>query len=78
MGNLTTDNPKEGPESEYKTPKVENVGEAFMDWAENNWGLEKIIIVGMRNNDDNCESCPYKYLRETFINKINELVKNKV
>ena len=66
------------PDEDYKPPKVENVGEAFMDWAEKGWAFEKILTLGMNNLDVNSEACPYKYLREHFVNKINELVKNKV
>jgi len=58
----------------HETPKVENVGEAFMGWAEQYWALEKVITKGM-TNDDNNESCPYDYTRQVFVNKINELSK---
>lgn len=62
-----------------ETPKIENVGETFMSWAEKNWALEKLITTGMRiNENDNCESCPYYVMRDIFVHKINELVKNKV
>lgn len=71
--------PKKPEDGEYKTPKVENVGETFMTWAEKSWALKEIITIGMRyDEDDNCESCPYSVVREIFVNKINELVKNKV
>jgi len=69
------------PGEPIKTPKIENVGEAFIDWAEKNWDLNELITTGLRikeKNNDNCESCPYSVFREIFISKINELVKNKV
>jgi len=59
-----------------ETPKVENVGEEFMAWAERGWALEKIITNGLKN-DEGGESCPYDYLRRVFVEKINELSKNQ-
>jgi len=59
-----------------ETPKVENVGEEFMSWAERGWALEKIITNGLKN-DEGGESCPYDYLRKVFVQKINELSKNQ-
>ena len=62
-----------------ETPKITNVGEEFMAWAEQHWALEKLITTGMKVNDsDNCESCLYSDMREIFVRKINGLVKNKV
>lgn len=64
--------------SEQETPKeVKNVGEAFMSWAEKGWALEKIITKGLIAVNEGGESCPYKYLREVFVSKINELSKNQ-
>ena len=66
------------PEEPQETPKVENVGEAFISWAENGWAFEKIITSGLKNiENEGGESCPYKYLREVFVDKINELSKNQ-
>ena len=59
--------------SQQETPKVENVGEAFISWAEQYWGFEKKFTV---EADANSESCPYKYVRHIFVEKINELAKN--
>jgi hypothetical protein len=73
MGNLIASK----PEKPQETPKVENVGEAFMSWAEQYWALEKVITKGMTNEDNN-ELCPYNYTRQIFINKINELAKNNM
>jgi hypothetical protein len=66
------------PGKPIETPKIENVGEEFMKLAEQQWALKEIITVGMRTDNENCESCPYSVVREIFVNKINELVKNKV
>lgn len=61
-----------------ETPKVENVGEAFISWAEQYWALEKTITNGLESiNNEGGESCSYKYLRDTFVGKINELSKNQ-
>jgi hypothetical protein len=74
MGNLTACKPEEPQE----TPKVENVGEAFISWAEQNWGLKKLITAGLNASNGGSETCPYEYVREIFVNKINKLSKNKV
>lgn len=58
-----------------ETPKVENVGEAFISWAEKYWGFEKRFT--MVETDPNAESCPYKHIRDIFIREINELSKNQ-
>ena len=76
MENCEPQKPENGP---VKISKIENVGETFINWAEKNWALEKLITAGMRiNENDNCESCPYYVMRDIFVHKINELVKNKV
>ena len=63
------------PKSE--TPKkIENVGEEFMIWAEKGWAFERIVSKGL--GDSEFESCPYPLYREYFINKINELVEQKI
>ena len=44
------------------------IGEEFVDWAEQqNYFL---------SNDN--ESCPYNYIRTTFIQKIDEIIKNRI
>jgi len=58
-----------------ETPKVENVGEEFITWAEKYWGFEKTVKTGLENNEG--ESCSYEYLRGVFVKKINELAENK-
>ena len=54
--------------------KTNNIGEDFMSWAENCWALEKIITKGLTNENE--EACPYSYLRNIFVKKINELSNN--
>jgi hypothetical protein len=60
-------------DGEISKQKVENVGEEFMKWAEQYWALEKIITNGFGDGKNGAESCPYSYIREIFVNKINEL-----
>ena len=60
-------------EEPQKSPKIENVGEEFITWAEKYWGFEKTITKGLVNDDAFGESCPYTYLRQVFVKKINEL-----
>ena len=64
------------PSGEYKAPKVENVGETFMNWAEKNWALETLLTAGLNANAGG-ESCPYKCVRDIFIDKINEFSKKQ-
>jgi hypothetical protein len=59
---------------QQETPKVENVGETFISWAEQYWGFEKNFTFG---NDVNDESYSYEFIRKLFVNKINELSKNQ-
>ena len=55
---------------------IHNVGETFMNQAEKGWALEKIITAGLKNiENEGGESCPYKYLRDIFVGRINELSK---
>ena len=64
---------------DYKetTPiKIENVGEEFMLWAEKCWGLDKLIKQGLDDYSMD-EACPYTYMRKVFVDKINQLSKDK-
>jgi hypothetical protein len=58
-----------------KTPPIENVGEEFIKWAEKCWALDTLLS---REVGENMESCPYTYIRQVFVNKINELVEEKI
>jgi hypothetical protein len=55
---------------------IHNVGETFMNWAEKNWALETLLTAGLNANAGG-ESCPYKCVRDIFIDKINELSKKQ-
>jgi len=70
----------EGFEEEYKCPKVEDVGVAFVEWAEQYWGIEEVWNAGMKKLSEekpNSESALWNYVRYIFWNRINELAKNK-
>jgi hypothetical protein len=57
---------------------IGNVGETFMNWAEKEWALKTLIAAGLKNiENEGGESCPYKYLRDIFIDKINEFSKKQ-
>lgn len=49
-----------------------SVGEEFITWAENYYSLNK--KYGAENAIVNSESCPYEYIRDTFIKKINDTI----
>ena len=55
---------------------IHNVGETFMNWAEKQWALETLITAGLNANAGG-ESCPYKCVRDIFVQKINELSKKQ-
>lgn len=59
------------------TPRnIENLGLEFFEWAEKHWAFERIVSKGL--GDTNGESCPYPLYKEYFINKINDLVDEKI
>lgn len=65
------------PDGTYIPPQVENVGEAFVDWAEKYWALNKLFENSDKDKGPNEESAPWNHIREIFIQKINELSENK-
>ena len=57
-------------------PEVKlTVGQEFVNWAEQYWGLK---INYDKPADEGSESCPYSYVKETFINKINSIIKDRL
>jgi hypothetical protein len=57
---------------------IHDVGETFMNWAEKSWSLETLLTAGLNANDNGGgESCPYKLIRDIFVQKINELTEKK-
>ena len=66
------------PDEPNLPPKrIENVGEEFMDWAEKYWSFKRIVRKGISSLDMG-ESCPYDFYRQYFVNKINQLVEDKI
>ena len=65
---------QDGP---YIPTQVEDVGKAFVEWAEQYWGIEEAYKLVDESKGPNTESAPWSYMRNLFINKINELEKNK-
>lgn len=68
MGDLI--NAKDFP-SEIKL----SVGEEFIIWAEKSWNLKGTYEKPTKKYE---ESAPYGYIRPVFIEKINELIKNRL
>ena len=60
-------------EESVEEPRIDNVGETFVEWAEKYWRFEESFT----REESEGESCPYSYIRETFISKINELTELK-
>ena len=73
MKNYELQKPEDIP---IEIPKIENVGETFMNWAEKNWALETLLTAGLNANAGG-ESCRYKFVRDIFIDKINEFSKKQ-
>ena len=61
-------------ESIEKNKFESSVGAEFVNWAEQYWGLKKKYDVSTETGED----CPFDYVRETFIHKINDLVKERL
>jgi len=55
-------------------PEKLTVGKEFTAWAERYWGLKRKYEVAEQGG----ESCPYDFVREAFVNKINEIVKERL
>ena len=64
----------QGDETPYIPPQVEDVGEAFVEWAEKFWGIKQAYD---KPSDPNSESASWEIVKPYFVDKINELVKNK-
>jgi hypothetical protein len=73
MANLLSD--QDGP---YIPPQVEDVGESFIEWAEKYWDIEKAYTLLDQSKGPNTESAPWIYIRDIFVNQINEFVENKL
>ena len=56
-------------------PKKLTVGEEFVNWAEQYWNLKQNYDIPEKEGS---ESCPYSYVKETFINKIDTIIKDRL
>lgn len=55
------------------------VGEEFIAWAETYWQLkEKYEETTKDPAERSGESCPYDYVKKTFTQKIDELIKHRM
>ena len=62
----------------YNVENKLTVGEEFVNWSEKFWCLKEKYDSSLNDDFGNEESCPYNYMRDIFINKINELIKEKL
>lgn len=57
-------------------PKEElSVGQEFVNWAEQYWRLKEHYTVP---EEEGSESCPYDYVKNIFIHKIDEIIKKRL
>lgn len=62
----------------YQKP-VMSVGEEFVAWAEQYWNLEKQFSETTKNPaEKGGENCPYKIVRQSFVNHINQIISNRI
>ena len=58
-------------ESEVKL----TVGQEFVNWAEQYWRLKEHYV---EIEEKGSESCPYDYVKNIFIHKIDEIIKKRL
>jgi hypothetical protein len=63
------------PGTEIKENKT--VGEEFIEWAEKYWLLDKLVKIEDPDKFAG-EICDYKYMRDIFIKKINDIIKERL
>lgn len=51
------------------------IGQEFVDWAEQYWGLKRKYDAP---GEENSESCPYDYVKKTFASKIDEIIASRI
>lgn len=58
-------------------PPQENtsIGEEYIQWMEQYYSLEKNYTIEPK---EGAEHAPYSYFRELFVNKINEIIKQRL
>lgn len=60
-------------------PKRLTVGEEFIAWAETYWRLKEHYEGTTKDPaEKGGESCPYDYVKKTFTQKIDELIKHRM
>ena len=64
-------------DQEYIQPPIEDVGKAFIEWAKDFWGLDRVWKEWNNNKPPNTEGAPWEYVESVFIIKINEFVTSK-
>lgn len=58
-------------------PKITTtIGQDFVSWAEQYWRLKE--KYEHKQEDSKVESCPYYSVRECFISKIDNLIKDRL
>lgn len=64
-------------EAGTEVKRKESVGQEFIDWAEKYWHLDKLVEI--ENPDEFAgEVCDYNYMRNIFIGKINNIIKDRL
>lgn len=62
--------------TDCKSVSPPSVGEEFILWAEKYWSLKNAYSSNIEEIRD--EVCPYEYLRKTFAEKIDQLIKSRL
>ena len=58
-----------------KSKETNTVGKEFVLWAEKYWGLK---IKYDQPPEGNGESCSYDYVKDVFIGKIDDIIKERL
>lgn len=62
----------------YKKP-VMSVGEEFIAWAETYWKIDNLYDNACSNpSEKNIELCPYSVVKPIFIEKINQIIEQRI
>lgn len=59
-------------------PKKISIGEEFIEFAEQYYQMEKLYKQEYETPKQMRESCPYSFIRNLFIKKINKLISDKL
>lgn len=58
-----------------ESEKKPTVGEEFVEWVEKYWHLKRNYDIPSKEGE---EDWPYDHIRDIFINKIDEIIKNRL